>query len=245
MRCSRLISSMRAVAVERSATVSYLARLVRVASAARCALTAALLDRRTPAMVNMNPIRVKHKPTTLARSPQHAAQSCSCSISQRKHAYRVGAQCALSVANRGLASSRSVARRFQATARTSSRNTPTPISVHQPETELRNGTALLSGSEPSHGVRRHHCVGALGVCAAGRLRQGSGSPAHVLSPVSGRLRRTPGRSGLLSAVGEQKAKFGPRGAHGAATRDRGARRFAVVASRILRILTPPSARAGA
>ena len=41
----------------------------------------------------------------------------------------------------------------------------------------------------------------------------NGSPAHALSSVSGRLRRSAGRGGF-SVVGEQRAKFGPRGPHG-------------------------------
>ena len=46
----------------------------------------------------------------------------------------------------------------------------------------------------------------LGVCAAGRLRHRNGSPAHALSFVSGRLRRSAGR-GRFSTVGEQEAEF--------------------------------------
>ncbi len=42
---------------------------------------------------------------------------------------------------------------------------------------------------------------------------GNGSPAHALSSVSGRLRRSAGRDGF-SVIGEQRAKFGPRGPHG-------------------------------
>ena len=53
----------------------------------------------------------------------------------------------------------------------------------------------------------------LGVCAAGDLRHANGSPAHDLSHVSGRLRRSAGRGGF-SVVGEQMTKFGPRGPHG-------------------------------
>ena len=74
---------MRPVAAERSTTASYWARLARAASAARCAPSAALLDRHTPTMVNRNPTRVKPAPIMLARSPQPAAQFCSCSIFQR------------------------------------------------------------------------------------------------------------------------------------------------------------------
>ena len=46
-----------------------------------------------------------------------------------------------------------------------------------------------------------------------RFAARNGSPAHDLSHVSGRLRRSAGRGGF-SVVGEQMTKFGPRGPHG-------------------------------
>ena len=57
-----------------------------------------------------------------------------------------------------------------------------------------------------------------GRCPARSLRRRrfaarNGSPAHDLSHVSGRLRRSAGRGGF-SVVGEQMTKFGPRGPHG-------------------------------
>ena len=48
---------------------------------------------------------------------------------------------------------------------------------------------------------------------AERFAARNGSPAHDLSHVSGRLRRSAGRGGF-SVVGEQMTKFGPRGPHG-------------------------------
>ena len=60
--------------------------------------------------------------------------------------------------------------------------------------------------------------GASGPAAPRSLRRRTlaarnGSQAHALSSVSGRLRRSTGRGGF-SVVGEQRAKFGPRGPHG-------------------------------
>ena len=56
-------------------------------------------------------------------------------------------------------------------------------------------------SDPARSLRRR------------TLAARNGSPAHALSSVSGRLRRSAGRGGF-SVVGEQRAKFGPRGPHG-------------------------------
>ena len=74
-----------------------------------------------------------------------------------------------------------------------------------------------------------------------RFAARNGSPAHDLSHVSGRLRRSAGRGGF-SVVGEQMTKFGPRGPHG-----RQRPRCASICRRCephIPPSTPPSAAAG-
>lgn len=87
------------------------------------------------------------------------------------------------------------------------RRTPSP-------TVPRQSPRLLAGSR--HRRPRNRSVGRRKTARSLRRRTfaaRNGSPAHDLSPVSGRLRRSAWRGGF-SVVGEQKVEFGPRGPHG-------------------------------
>ena len=88
-RCRRLISSMIAIAADRSTTALYCAMLSRVLLAASRACSAAVFDHHTPMIVMANPIIVSTTPTTLARSPHGATQSRSSVVRISDHAMAI------------------------------------------------------------------------------------------------------------------------------------------------------------